>query len=416
MPRFIVIALVIVGSIAAGLSGAVSPVPVDPKLNQQIQDSIRAAIQDGDSARALREYRRWLELFPNEPTVRAPMYLAMSDLAEKSGDAAAAKELRATALALDPALLKKVEGNQGAPAMRGDGADKWLAVMGVAAQTMQAVQQGRTQYQAQQQQRYQQQQMQQQMFPQAPVGTQGYVAPPAGTQAMGGFAPAPASQIVGYDPQGQPIYGAAPQQFDPNQQQPAMAPQQPMMAPQQPMMAPQQPMMAPQQPMMAPQQPMMAPQQPVMTQQQPMINQQTGQPQQYQQPYQAGSYAAPRNPYPVAAGYAVRRRRGDSSAPVRVFYDRSRFGDPAYFENACGALLSAGDGVLTITSGCGEAPLVIPAAEISDVRMNVAIGKEIGAFHIATTKGLYLALATESGSRDDARKLIETLKKDLQLQ
>jgi hypothetical protein len=43
------------------------------------------------------------------------------------------------------------------------------------------------------------------------------------------------------------------------------------------------------------------------------------------------------------------------------------------------------------------------------------VGKEVGAFHILTRKGLYLHLATESGKREDARAAVEELRRRLGL-
>ena len=48
-----------------------------------------------------------------------------------------------------------------------------------------------------------------------------------------------------------------------------------------------------------------------------------------------------------------------------MFYDRSQAGDAAYFEDPCPALLAVdSEGSLTITPGCGEASLVVPASVI----------------------------------------------------
>jgi len=52
-------------------------------------------------------------------------------------------------------------------------------------------------------------------------------------------------------------------------------------------------------------------------------------------------------------------------------------------------------------------------ADILEIRLNTTAAKEIGAFHVATRKGFYLNMAPESGSRDDARAAIESLKKQL---
>ena len=130
-----------------------------------------------------------------------------------------------------------------------------------------------------------------------------------------------------------------------------------------------------------------------------------GQPQKGYPPQQAQYpqyYAQRPAPYGAPAGYARPRqaRRGDEAKPIRVFHDHSRLGDANYFEPPCGALLLVEGGNLTFTPTGGEAPLVIPAAEIVEIRMNTAVGKEVGAFHIITRKGLYLHLAPEGATSD----------------
>jgi hypothetical protein len=269
-------------------------------------------------------------------------------------------------------------------------------------------------------------------------------------------AAAAAPSVVGFNAQGQPIYGspqgaggaaqAMPQQAMPQQVMPQQVmPQQVMPGQQmaQPAYPPQQ-VMAPQ-PQYAPQgypqqqstaSPQMQPQyqQPQYPQQQypqqmtapplqqPAYPRQSSYPQQQPGMYQPGygnAYAAPRTaprmPYQADPRYGRSRVRGEENPAVRVLYDRWSLGDSAYFTTACGALLTVDAGVLTFTSGCGGTPLVIPAAEIAEIAMNVLVGKDIGAFHIATAKGLYLACTGEIGSRDQSREIVEGLKKRLKL-
>jgi hypothetical protein len=56
---------------------------------------------------------------------------------------------------------------------------------------------------------------------------------------------------------------------------------------------------------------------------------------------------------------------------------------------------------------------VIPISEILEVRLKTTAAKQVGAFHIATRKGVYLHLAPDSGSRDDARTMLDGLRKQL---
>jgi len=146
-----------------------------------------------------------------------------------------------------------------------------------------------------------------------------------------------------------------------------------------------------------------------------------GQPQKGYPPQQAQYpqyYAQRPAPYGAPAGYARPRqaRRGDEAKPIRVFHDHSRLGDANYFEPPCGALLLVEGGNLTFTPTGGEAPLVIPAAEIVEIRMNTAVGKEVGAFHIITRKGLYLHLAPEGATSDEGRADVDELRQQLGLE
>jgi hypothetical protein len=128
-------------------------------------------------------------------------------------------------------------------------------------------------------------------------------------------------------------------------------------------------------------------------------------------------YTMPAAPYRAPVGYMrpPQVRRGDAAQPIRVFHDHSRLGDKNYFEPPCGALLVVENGALTFTPAGGEPPLVIPASEIVEIRMNTAVGKEAGAFHIITRKGLYLHLAPEGTTADEGRADVDELRKQLGL-
>jgi len=106
-------------------------------------------------------------------------------------------------------------------------------------------------------------------------------------------------------------------------------------------------------------------------------------------------------------------RRGEAAKAIRVFHDHSRLGDDAYFDPPCAALIVVEGGTLTFTPSGGEGPLLIPAADILEIRVNVAVGKEAGAFHILTTQGLYLDLAPEGATSDEGRADVEQLRQQL---
>jgi hypothetical protein len=100
---------------------------------------------------------------------------------------------------------------------------------------------------------------------------------------------------------------------------------------------------------------------------------------------------------------------------IKVVHDHYRVGDKAYFEDSCGALLSVDGNNLTFTASGGEGPVVIPAGDILEIRLNTTVGRSAGAFHIATKKGLYLNLVPESGKSDDGRADVDQLRKLLGL-
>ena len=451
------IGLAAVMLLPAGLIGQTRlSVPMDAAAGKKLIENARAAQQEGNHAVALREYGRALEVYPNEPLVRAPIYLAMSEEAKASGDAAQAKVYQQMGEALDPDAGKRAQGGAQATTTRGNA--ETASAVGQGALTMlAAILQARDAAKAaklqkaqllQQQQMAQQAQVQMQMqtsaqpaapppgyaYPPAPVGQPGYPPPTQAYQPMPGYAPAPgqvdpnAAMAAAYAPpvqmQAQPGYPPPAQM----QQQPGYPP------PAQPQYAQQQqpgyppPAQMQQQPgYPSPAQPQYAQQQqpgyppPAQMQQQPgyppPAQPQYAQQQQPGYPPQPQYAAAPPSPYGAPQGYAMAMAttRGDTMKPIRVVHDHALLGDAAYFANGCGALVAVANGSLTFTPTGGEAPLVIPAAEIADVRLNTVIGREIGAFHITTRKGLYLNLAMESGKREDTRATVDELRKQLGL-
>ena len=96
-----------------------------------------------------------------------------------------------------------------------------------------------------------------------------------------------------------------------------------------------------------------------------------------------------------------------------MFHDHSRLGDSNYFEPSCRALLVVENGGLTFTPMGGEEPLLIPASDIIEIRMNTLVAKEAGAFHIITKSGLYLALAPAGATAEEGRADMEELRKEL---
>jgi hypothetical protein len=183
---------------------------------------------------------------------------------------------------------------------------------------------------------------------------------------------------------------------------------QPMQQPLQSVAQPLQPVAQPLQPMpqqsVQPLQPAARPMQPYSTVAAPAVN---------PNPW-AGR--APVNPYAVRVPHGGIRTRGTDRPAIKVFYDRSRAGDPFYFANPCAAVIDVDDsGDLTITPGCGDAALVIPASEIIALRVNVAVAKEAGAFHIETAKGFYLMLAAEHATRDESLDAVRSLRNMLHL-
>lgn len=428
-------------------------VPVDPEARKQAEVAVREVQQDHDSAASIRAYRRWLEFYPNEPSIQAGIYRAMAMAFAQDGN-----EEQATIWSRAADELYPLEDGR-APAEHSNtrgATDKLAALLAAVNQTAQTVQALRQTFNAANPNPAMP--VAAQAFPQQPVGSPGFQPTPV-TQPMPGYAPtqpqfvpptaAGQPQPIPLDAQGNPMQQPAPQQPIPvgaqgnSIQQPMPQPIAPMQ-PQAPQMQPviqqpqyQQPQQQPQyqqqpvqqyQPQPQPQQyqqpqqqyqPQPAPQYQQQPQQQyPQQSQRYAQPAQYQQQYrQPPPYAQPRMPYGAPAGYArgQQGRRGSAGAPIKVFHDHSRLGDANYFEPACGALLLVENGNLTFTPAGGENPLVIPASEIIEIRMNTVVAKEAGAFHIITKSGLYLALAAAGATAEEGRADMEELRKQLGL-
>ena len=145
-----------------------------------------------------------------------------------------------------------------------------------------------------------------------------------------------------------------------------------------------------------------------------------GWPQQGQQQQPAppvGFYPSGPAPYAAPVGYAPPPVpvRGEKAVVYSLIHDHSVIEDSAYFEHSCGVLVSVSGSNLIVTASGGEAPRVIPGGEIREIRVNTAMGRNEGVFHIATKQGLYLSLVPKSLSREDARATVEDLRNRLGL-
>jgi hypothetical protein len=414
-------------------------VPVDVEARKQAETMVREAQQEGNPAAALRAYRRWLEFYPNEPLVQAEIYRAMSLLLEQSGETDQARTLADAAARLDPELEKRVQ--TGNPAMRGSN-DKIAAIFVAAGQVAQTIQTARDQYRVSHPRVVAPPPMAAQYaFPQQPVGAPGY-QPPAAMQPMPGYAPPPQYATMPTQPQAMPQPVPVDAYGNPIPQPIAQSyPQQPQPMPQpapvdaygnpipQPVAQPYPPVTQPV-PQVVPQS-YPPPQASIPVQGNAIAQGQYAQPIQYPQaqpqPYPAQGvlvapaaaypqpYPAPMSPYRAPRGYGrpAGAIRGEAGKPIRVFHDHSRLGDAHYFEAHCGALLVAEGVNLTVTPSAGEAPLVIPSSEILEIRTNIAVGRENGAFHILTKRGLYLHLAPEGATAEEGRRTVDELRRAL---
>ena len=385
------------------------PMPVDAQAIKQAEAAARDAQQDGNSAATIRAYRRWLEFYPNEPSIQTGIYRAVALTFEQEGDVEQAGAWNRAADSLGPGQGGTAEA---IGAKTRGAADKLAAILTMVSQSAQDAQALRQSFNpanplpgtagpAQMPT----------AFPPQTVGSPGYQPTPV-TQPMPGYAQQPqfvpptgaasaAPQFIAQPGQPQPIPLDAqgnpiPQTFQSAQAQPQPQPQ-------------------PQQ-VQFPQ----PPSQPQPQAQQMQYAQPEPQPQQYPQqlqPQRPQQYTQQRAPYGAPAGYArpQQTRRGEAAQSIRVFHDHSRLGDRNYFEPPCGALLLAETGSLTFTPTGGEAPLVIPAAEILEIRMNTEVAKTAGAFHIITKKGLYLGLAPLGETADEGRADVDELRKQLGL-
>src|ERR1035437_9447087 len=137
-------------------------VPMDAGLGKQLIENARAAQQEGNHGVALREYSRALEVYPNEPLVRAPIYRALSVEARADGDAALAKVYLEMAQSIEGDAGKLLEG---APAAITRGSGETASAVGQGALGMiAAILQARDAAKAA---KLQKQQLQQQQAPQA---------------------------------------------------------------------------------------------------------------------------------------------------------------------------------------------------------------------------------------------------------
>lgn len=390
------IQVVLIPAVLLGAAAITSP--RDAARYRQASDAVQAALTDGNYAKELGEFRRLLEVHPNDPRLKAHYYLAMGAAAEKAGEAKDAQLYKGMAHFLDWGIDWRV-GKADSPA----------AIMSAAAQSLAAIRKESDNFspKAEPKPVY--------TFPPAPVGSPEYKAP-AKPQPMPGYAAASAA-------------GPAPR-MSPNSGPPSFPPSTPgQPRPPQSSATPPPPVFQPNPNATPPPGfPMPLPQnQPASTSQNPPPQQSPGPGPSSElrppMPYVAGTmsggnsggppivYVKPADPY-IMQGAEKSRRRGESLKPMRVVHDHSEFGDKAYFETGCGAMLTVEDGALIFTSSV-EAPRSIPASDIVDLHMNVEVGRAVGAFHILTKRGLYLNLAPEAATREQGSQFVAALRKQL---
>ena len=324
-------------------------IPIDVAQQEQLVSSLKAAAEEGNVQTVLRQGRRTLEMYPNDPRIQASIYLLMAEASRKAENADQAGLFEGVANHIDPALSKRLALGGTPVVTRGDKADKFNIAMAMVSQGLQSYSQIRLQLQ---QQRLEAQiralQAQQTaaaaaqvqnpavVYPPIPVGGPNYEPNPAMTGPMPGWVPAPPGPPTANQPGGGGPFSS------PENNAPAPT------------------------------------------------------------PYTAPTYA----PVPVV-------NRSGKATLFKVIHDHSQIGDAAYFERACGALLFVSGSNLTVTLSGGEAPLLIPAQDIVEIRLNNAIGKEFGVFHVATRQGLYLSLAPDSPSPDEGRRVVGELRSGL---
>lgn len=366
---------------AAAVGQAVVSVPITRDAATAAAAAVRSAQEAGNPARVLAEARKWLEYYPNEPLVQSSILRTMAEAAAAGGDAALARQYDDASKIIDPAGAGRVEkAVEAGGSVRGQGNKlaKVTAAFSVALATLNAVAEAREQVRAASQAQmppggmpYPGAQMPPgagaypgglpqaggQMppggmaYPPAPYGAPGYQPPPAGYAPMPGYGPPPGGgmpQGMGA-PSGYPPPGQMPPGQMPPGQMPAYPPQ---------------------------------------------------------------GYAMPADPYRPPPGYAMAPGyRGTAAPTFRVVHDHAVSSDTAHFALGCGALVTVEGSSIVFTPGGAEAPRVIPASDILQVRLNTAVGREVGAFHVLTREGLYLHLAPESGKPDDARIVVEGIRR-----
>ncbi len=398
------------------LIGADIPVVrIDPGQYKTLTDAMIESAKDHDDGAVIRDGRRVLEVFPNNPEVQAPVYLLMADALQSLGETGRAADYRALATLLNLSPAKKTDG----ALVRGDVSSTIQTAVGAITQSVSLIQQ------------IQLMKLCLDMVKHNMAPPPQCTAPPPGqlsVQPMNqGFAPQPiaplpitplpmASLPIAPVPIAPVPVGPLP--LDPALVQQPFAPA-PAPVPNTAIMYPPAPVGTPAyQPASSYAPPV--PPQPLMPLQQTM--QQISQ-QRQQQGYQQAGMQAPQTfgqnrsfaPY-QNRNYQPRngRTRGSDTPVHRVIRDFSGIGSANYFEPSCGALLSTSGENLTLTTACGD-PIIIPANEILELRVNSFAGKEAGMFHISTKQGLYMNLAPESGNREDARSLIDSVRKQLSL-
>ena len=82
---------------------------VDHDLPKKISEAALSAKEEGNHAASLRQLRQLLELYPNDGIIRAPIYAAMAEEAERAGDAAAAQQYKEIARELDAEVEKRAK-------------------------------------------------------------------------------------------------------------------------------------------------------------------------------------------------------------------------------------------------------------------------------------------------------------------
>jgi hypothetical protein len=369
-----------VSGIWSGATWARQIVPPDPTLQAQIQQSIRAADNAHDWGRLVAESHRLLEFFPNEPAVRAPIYLAMAEAAKRAGDNNHAAEYRAAATAIDANLPDRLpKGAEGIDIMQ-----TMLLAMRIASAMPQARLAARTSGKA-----VGGDSSPSTFYPDTAVGSSAYQPP------QGGYLPAPAYDPTPYG------YLAITSTSEPP---PAPVSAQPPAVPEAPPIS-----IQPVETNTVQRRPPAYP--PVLDPKAMLANEQRLSAQ-AALTAQSTPMAAPRQPYPPPLPFKVLVER---VAPVAVIVDRSVAGDAGFFTHACGALLEVADGSLNLTSACGDTPYVIPASEITELQLNTAVGRDAGVFHVATRQGLWLQLELDPASRESSSKLIALLRSALGL-